>query len=80
MKQTWIIADEWSEYHQNVARTLGFALSHVSGMLEIVSTSPDKFASNEDAREYVVAHEHDTTNSIFMLAINAIIMGNMGKV
>ena len=77
MKQRWIIQDEWSEYHAMVAQQLGFSLVFNKGMWEIHSADLVKFPTNEDARNFVVEHEHDDTNMIYRFAIQAIIMGSM---
>ena len=77
MKQRWIIQDEWSEYHAMVAQQLGFSLVFNKGMWEIHSADLVKFPTDEDARNFVVEHEHDDTNMIYRFAIQAIIMGSM---
>ena len=77
MKQKWIIQDEWSEYHAMVASQMGFALVCNKGLWEIHTVDTTKVPTNEDARNHVVAHEHDGATAIYGFAIQAIIMGSM---
>jgi hypothetical protein len=77
MKQQWIIEGEWSQYHSMVAQGQGWGLSHVKGMWQVVTLDPARFADNEAARLYLLEHEKDQNSSLYAIAVQAVIVGNM---
>ena len=77
MKQQWIIDGEWSQYHSMVAQGQGWGLSHVKGMWQVVTLDPAKFKDDEAARLYVLEHEKDQNSSLYAIAVQAVIVGNM---
>lgn len=80
MSQQYIIDGEWSQYHHMVSATKGWGLSQVQGMWSIVTTDTQKFPTNEEARQHVLACELDTQceeYNLAQLAINAIMVGNV---
>ena len=77
MSTEWVIQDEWSEYHAMVAATLGFLLVYNEGLWEIHTLDDRLFPTDEDARNFVLAHEHDQDTQIYAYAIRAIIVGSM---
>ena len=81
MSQRWVIQDEWSQYHQYVANEKGWGLVHDHGMWAVHSVNTSsRFPTNDAARDHVRAAETDPEHpehNLALLAVNAIIMGNM---
>jgi hypothetical protein len=77
MNQNWIIDGAWSEYHANVARSQGWALTQTNKMWRVVSTDPKKFATDDEAHQWVIVHEHDVQNILPRIALEAIVIGSL---